>query len=62
MTQTFNYEACLLGYLNADLDPNLLMTVWLSSADNHQWNPNKISSDTLGSRDRQTHARTGFLR
>ncbi len=46
MTQTYNYEACLLGYLNADLDPNLLMTVWLSSADNHQWNPKQKSPAT----------------
>src|SRR5258708_2042313 len=46
MTQTYNYEACLLGYLNAELDPNLLMTVWLSSADNHQWNPKQKSPAT----------------
>jgi peptide/nickel transport system substrate-binding protein len=46
MTQTFNYEACLLGFLNADLDPNSFMTVWLSSADNHQWNPKQKSPAT----------------
>jgi peptide/nickel transport system substrate-binding protein len=37
--QTFDYEACLLGMVNVDLDPNAQMSVWLSSGDNHQWNP-----------------------
>ena len=39
MTRTFDYEACLLGLVNNELDPNSQMNVWLSSADNHQWNP-----------------------
>ena len=39
MTRTFDYEACLLGLVNTDLDPNGQMTVWLSSGENHQWNP-----------------------
>ena len=39
MTRTFDYEACLLGLVNTDLDPNSQMTVWLSSGENHQWNP-----------------------
>lgn len=39
MTQSYNYEACLLGFQNVELDPNSQMAVWLSSADNHQWNP-----------------------
>ncbi len=39
ITQTFNYEACLLGLVNADLDPNAQMNVWLSSGANHQWDP-----------------------
>jgi peptide/nickel transport system substrate-binding protein len=39
ITRTFNYEACLLGMVNDDLEPNSQMNVWLSSADNHQWNP-----------------------
>ena len=39
ITRTFNYEACLLGLVNVDLDPNTEMNVWLSSAENHQWNP-----------------------
>ena len=41
MTQTFNYEACLLGLTNVDLDPSSQMNVWLSSASNHQWNPSQ---------------------
>jgi peptide/nickel transport system substrate-binding protein len=43
ISQTYNYEACLLGFLNADLDPNSQMTVWLSSGDDHQWNPKQKS-------------------
>jgi len=46
MTRTFDYEACLLGLLNNDLDPNSQMNVWLSSADDHQWNPNEKSPET----------------
>lgn len=41
MTKTMQYEACLLGFANVDLDPNGQMNVWLSSAANHQWNPNQ---------------------
>ena len=41
MTRTFDYDACLLGLVNTDLDPNSQMTVWLSSGENHQWNPNQ---------------------
>ena len=46
MTQSFNYEACILGFQNVELDPNSQMAVWLSSADNHQWNPNQKSPAT----------------
>lgn len=46
ITRSFNYEACLLGFVNDELDPNAQMTVWLSSADNHQWNPNQKSPAT----------------
>jgi peptide/nickel transport system substrate-binding protein len=46
ITRTFNYEACLLGLVNDDLDPNAQMTIWLSSADNHQWNPNQKTPAT----------------
>lgn len=46
MTRTFDYEACLLGFVNTDLDPNGEMTVWLSSGENHQWNPSQKSPAT----------------
>jgi peptide/nickel transport system substrate-binding protein len=46
ISQTYNYEACLLGFLNADLDPNSQMTIWLSSGDDHQWNPKQKSPAT----------------
>ena len=46
MTQSFNYEAALLGLTNVDVDPNAQMTVWLSSGDNHQWNPGQKSPET----------------
>ncbi|MGB6675905.1 MAG: ABC transporter substrate-binding protein [Terriglobales bacterium] len=46
ITRTFDYEACLLGLVNDELDPNAQMTVWLSSADSHQWNPNQKTPAT----------------
>jgi peptide/nickel transport system substrate-binding protein len=41
ITRSFDYEACLMSLTNVDLDPNGQMNVWLSSAGNHQWNPNQ---------------------
>ena len=46
MTETFDYEAILLGLTNVGLDPNEQMNVWLSSSDNHQWNPQEKSPET----------------
>jgi peptide/nickel transport system substrate-binding protein len=46
ITRTFDYEACLLGLVNNDLDPNSQMNVWLSSAENHQWNPTQKTPAT----------------
>ncbi len=46
MTQTFDYEAILLGLTNVGLDPNEQMNVWLSSSDNHQWNPSEKAPET----------------
>jgi peptide/nickel transport system substrate-binding protein len=46
ITRTFDYDACLLGLVNTDLDPNGQMTVWLSSGEDHQWNPNQKSPAT----------------
>ena len=39
ITRSFDYEACLLGFVNNDLDPDSQMSVWLSSGENHAWNP-----------------------
>lgn len=46
MTQTFDYEAILLGLTNVGLDPNEQMNVWLSSSENHQWNPSEKTPET----------------
>ena len=46
MTQTFDYEAILLGLTNVGLDPNEEMNVWLSSSENHQWNPQQKTPET----------------
>jgi peptide/nickel transport system substrate-binding protein len=46
MTQTFDYEAILLGLTNVGLDPNEQMNVWLSSSENHQWNPQQKTPET----------------
>jgi peptide/nickel transport system substrate-binding protein len=46
MTRTFDYEACLLGLVNTDLDPNSQMNLWLSSSENHQWNPSQKTPAT----------------
>jgi peptide/nickel transport system substrate-binding protein len=46
MTQSFDYEAILLGLTNVDLDPDGEMNVWLSSSENHQWNPQQKTPET----------------
>ena len=46
MTQSFDYEAIILGLTNVDLDPNGEMNVWLSSSENHQWNPSQKVPET----------------
>jgi len=46
MTQSLQYEACLLGFTNVDLDPSGQMNVLLSSAANHQWSPNQKTPAT----------------
>ena len=50
MTQSFDYEAIILGLTNVDLDPNGEMNVWLSSSENHQWNPQQKVPETPGKR------------
>lgn len=63
ITASFNYEACLLGMVNDDLDPNAQMNVWLSSAANHQWNPNQKAPATPweAELDRLMRAQAGTL-
>ena len=46
ISETFNYEAALLGLVNVELDPNAQMNVWLSSSDEHQWNPRQKTPAT----------------
>jgi peptide/nickel transport system substrate-binding protein len=46
ITESYNYEGALLGTANTDLDPNAQMNFWLSSAENHQWNPRQKSPAT----------------
>jgi peptide/nickel transport system substrate-binding protein len=46
ITRSFNYDAAILGLTNVDLDPNGQMNVWLSSSENHQWNPSQKSPET----------------
>jgi peptide/nickel transport system substrate-binding protein len=46
ITESYNYEGALLGTANTDLDPNALMNMWLSSGENHQWNPREKSPET----------------
>lgn len=46
IAKNWDYEACLLGLVNVQLDPNSEMNVWMSSAANHQWNPGQKSPAT----------------
>jgi len=44
--QTQEYEACLLGLTNMELDPLGQMNVWLSSSTHHAWNPGQKTPST----------------
>jgi peptide/nickel transport system substrate-binding protein len=39
ITQTKEYDACVLGIVSFDADPNSDLNVWLSSGGMHLWNP-----------------------
>jgi peptide/nickel transport system substrate-binding protein len=56
--KTYDYDACMLGLTNVDLDPDGQMNVWLSSADLHQWNPAQKKPETSweGEIDKYLHA------
>jgi peptide/nickel transport system substrate-binding protein len=46
ITSSYNYEAALLGLVDVELDPNAQMNVWLSSSEEHQWNPKQETPAT----------------
>ncbi len=46
ISRSYDYESCLMAFANIDLDPNGQMNIWLSSASNHQWNPEEKSPAT----------------
>lgn len=58
ISQKFNYEAAMLGFRNVDLDPNGQMNIWLSSAEDHAWNPQQKAPETTweAELDRLMHA------
>ncbi len=41
LMHTQDYEACLLGVVNVQPDPATGANVWLSSSEDHQWNPSE---------------------
>jgi len=44
--QTKEYDACVLGLVSFDADPNSDMNVWLSSGGTHVWNPSQAHPGT----------------
>lgn len=46
VTQTKEYEACLLGLVSFDADANSDLNVWLSSGGTHLWNPSQTHPAT----------------
>jgi len=41
VTQSKEYDACVLGLVSFDADPNSDINVWLSSGGTHLWNPSQ---------------------
>ncbi|PYT50224.1 MAG: hypothetical protein DMG44_07135 [Acidobacteria bacterium] len=41
VTQTKEYDACVMGIASYDADPNSDINVWLSSGGTHLWNPSQ---------------------
>lgn len=64
LMHTQDYEACLLGLENVDVDPNAMMNIWLSSSPNHQWSPSEKVPATAWEAeiDRQMHVQATSLR
>ena len=46
VTQTKEYDACVLGIASGDADPNSDINVWLSSGGTHLWNPSQAHPST----------------
>lgn len=46
VTQTKEYEACVMGIASFDADPNSDINVWLSSGGTHLWNPSQAHPAT----------------
>jgi len=46
VTQTKEYDACVMGIASYDADPNSDINVWLSSGGTHLWNPSQEHSAT----------------
>ena len=46
VTQTKEYDACVMGVASFDADPNSDINVWLSSGGTHLWNPSQAHPGT----------------
>jgi peptide/nickel transport system substrate-binding protein len=46
VTQTKEYDACMMGIASSDADPNSDINVWLSSGGTHLWNPSQAHPAT----------------
>jgi len=46
VTQTKEYDACVMGLVSFDADPNSDINVWLSSGGTHLWNPSQTHPAT----------------
>jgi peptide/nickel transport system substrate-binding protein len=46
VTQTKEYDACVMGLVSFDADPNSDINVWLSSGGMHLWNPSQTHPGT----------------
>jgi peptide/nickel transport system substrate-binding protein len=46
VTQTKEYDACVMGIASYDADPNSDINVWLSSGGTHLWNPSQTHPAT----------------
>lgn len=47
VTQTKEYEACVLGLVSFDTDPTGDLNVWLSAGGTHLWNPSQTHAATV---------------